>query len=267
MIPYLLIVPVIVYLSIFLFVPLTSAIGLAFEEGNLIRALTDSRFWDSLCNTLLLTAATVPLQILTAFLIAYLLRTRLRRSGFYLYLFSIPIGISDLAAGLVMFSIFTHHGWLNSFLYQLNIIQSPIPFISYERSGLVFWAIVIAEHWRATAIVLIILTAGLEMISKELIDAAEIFGASTFQKLRFVIIPLLRPSIQSALIIRTIFALQMFGVVLALSGEIIPVLAGESYFWFQIYRNRNIASVYALTLMFISLIMTWVYIRLLRVRR
>ena len=77
---------------------------------------------------------------------------------------------------------------------------------------------------------------------------------------------MLKPSLQSALIIRTIFALQTFAVVLALAGQITPVLAGEAYFWQFLYRNPHVASAYAVLLMVISIAMTWVYLRYLRSR-
>lgn len=104
------------------------------------------------------------------------------------------------------------------------------------------------------------------MISKDYIEAAEVMGANIFQKVFHVILPLLKPSIQSALIIRTIFAFQMFAIVLALGGDIIPVLAGESYFWYYLYRNPHIASCYAILVILISLIMTGFYIRVLKTK-
>ena len=131
---------------------------------------------------------------------------------------------------------------------------------------LVFLTIVIAEHWRATAIVLVILVAGLQMISKEYLEAAEVLGARPWQRFLHVTLPLLKPSLQSALIIRLIFALQMFAVALALGGIIIPVLAGESYFWFALHFNHHVAAAYAVLLMVISAIMTGLCFRFLRTR-
>ena len=76
-------------------------------------------------------------------------------------------------------------------------------------------------------------------------------------------LPLLKPNLQVALILRTILAFQVFAVVVALAGRTMPVLAGEAYFW---YGNRNlpVAASYAVLILVLSVINTVVYLRLLR---
>ena len=273
LLPYWLLLPSIVFIGIFFLMPLFNAIMLAFRADNgaftldyFKKMVADVRFIEALKYTFFLAITIVPLQLITALAMALLVNTGFRGSRFFLCLFALPLGISDLAAGLIWLSIFTQHGFLNSILYSLGIIERPIYFISYQNIGLTFLAVVVAEHWRATAIVLVILVAGLQMISKDYLEAAEVLGAQGWKKVWYVILPMLKPSLQSALIIRTIFALQTFAVVLALAGDIIPVLAGEAYFWHFLYRNSHIASAYAVFLMVISIGMTWFYLRFLRSR-
>ncbi len=127
-----------------------------------------------------------------------------------------------------------------------------------------FGTIVIAESWRATAIVMTILLAGLQVIPRDYFEAADVFGANVLKRTLFVVLPLLRPSLQNALIIRTIFAFQTFSVVWALAGLIIPTLAGESYRWYVTIRNPNVSAAYAVIIMVFTLITTFVYFRLLR---
>jgi multiple sugar transport system permease protein len=271
--PYWLILPTLVYILIFFLMPLSQAIFLAFraDDGRFtlqyfVRMVQDVRFLDALQYTLLLVAIIVPLQLATALAMALLVNTRFLGHRLFLYVCAIPLGISDLAAGLVWLSLFTQHGYLNSFLHAFGMIERPLNFLSYQNLGWVLGAIVIAEHWRATAIVFVILVAGLQMISRDYLEAAEVLGAGRWRKLWYVTLPLLKPSLQSALIIRTILALQMFAVVLALGGAMVPVLAGESYLWYSTYRNLHLASAYAVLLMVLSLGMTWIYLRFLRVR-
>jgi multiple sugar transport system permease protein len=251
--------------------PLVNAIGLAFrsEDGvftmqYFLQMFHDVQFVSALKYTFLLVAIIVPIQLVTALGIALLVNTGFKGSRFFLYICTIPLGISDLAAGLIWLSIFEQHGYLNSILFSLGIIDKPMHFISYQNIGFVFLAIVIAEHWRATAIVLVNLVAGLQMISKDYLEAAEVLGASHWQRLWHVILPLLKPSIQSALIIRTILALQMFAVAVAIGGNLVPVLAGQSYFWYSLYRNYHMASAYSVLLMVLSIIMTGFYLWFLR---
>ena len=84
-------------------------------------------------------------------------------------------------------------------------------------------AIVLAEVWRATAIVLVILVAGLQLIPKEFGEAADIFGATPWTALPRITLPLLKPTLQSALILRTVLAFEVFAVVYALGGRNFPV--------------------------------------------
>jgi multiple sugar transport system permease protein len=124
---------------------------------------------------------------------------------------------------------------------------------------------VAAEVWRATAIVFVILVAGLQMIPKDYEEAASVFGASAWQRLWNVTLPLLRPSLQVALILRTILAFQVFAVVVALAGRTMPVLAGEAYYWYG-YRNLGVAASYAMLILVLSLVNTAIYLRVLRTR-
>ncbi len=270
LLPYWLLLPTLVFIGVFFLMPLFEAVGLAFhgESGFTLdyfkKMVSDVRFLDALKFTFLFAITIVPLQLITALAMALLLNTGFRGSRFFLYIFALPLGIADLAAGLIWLSIFTHHGFLNSVLYNLGIIEKPIHYLSYQNVNFTFLAVVAAEHWRATAIVMVILVAGLQMISKDYMEAAEVLGARGWKKIWYVILPLLKPSLQSALIIRTIFALQTFAVVLALAGQITPVLAGEAYFWQFLYRDSHVASAYAVLLMVISIAMTWVYLRYLK---
>ena len=195
----------------------------------------------------------MPAQVVLALVMSLLLMAGLRGAGLFLYAWAIPLGISDLAAGLVWLSIFTDRGYLNSVLVGLGLSETGFSFLSYEHPVSIFLAVAVAETWRATALVMVILLAGLQVIPKEYAEAAEVFGATPWQRIRHVTLPLLRPSLQVALIIRTILAFQVFAVVIALAGLNLPVLAGEAYRWYGDLRNPNVAAAYALLIMLFSL--------------
>jgi len=76
----------------------------------------------------------------------------------------------------------------------------------------------------------------------------------------------LRPSLQVALILRTILAFQVFAVVIALAGRNLPVLAGEAYTWYGDNHNVGVAAGYSLLIMLFSLVNTGIYLRALRVQ-
>ena len=78
--------------------------------------------------------------------------------------------------------------------------------------------------------------------------------------------PLLRPSLQTALILRTILAFEIFGVVAALAGTNLAILMGETYKWQFDFQDRKVASAYAMVILGISIAFTLLFLWLLRDR-
>ncbi|HEX7594529.1 MAG TPA: sugar ABC transporter permease [Anaerolineae bacterium] len=269
--PYSLLAPTLIFVTLLIVVPIFQAFLLAFQGAddaftlaNFQKMANDTAFADALKFTFLLLMFIVPAQAVLALVMALLIHTRFKGHTIFLYIFAIPLGISDLAAGIAWLSIFTERGYLNSILSQLGILETPFLFLSYQNLPAVFGTIVVAESWRATAIVMTILLAGLQVIPRDYFEAADVFGANTLKRTLYVVLPLLRPSLQAALIIRTIFAFQTFSVVLVLAGRVIPVLAGESYNWYVTNRNPNIAAAYAVLVLIFTVAATWFYLRFLR---
>jgi multiple sugar transport system permease protein len=255
---------------VFFALPMVNAFGLAFqgEAGGyslepVRRMLGDGRFGDALRTTLLLVVIIVPIQFAVAMSMALVVNARLKGTDLWLYIFALPLGISELAAGIVWFSIFTEQGWLNSFLTQLGVLDRPFIFLNYQRPVLLILTIVVAEAWRATSIIMVILVAGLQGIPRDYLEAADVFGATPWQRVRHVILPLLRPSIRVALILRTILAFQVFATVIALAGSATNVLAGEAYRWYQNLRDARVAAAYATLILILSVASTVLFLLLL----
>ena len=266
--PYGLLAPTLIFVTLLIVVPIAQAFLLAFQTpdgsftlANFQKMASDTSFGDALKFTFLLLIFIVPMQVVLALIMALLIHTRFKGHTVFLYIYAIPLAISDLAAGIAWLSIFTERGYLNSILNQLGILDRPFLFLSYQNLPAMFGTIVVAESWRATAIVMTILLAGLQVIPRDYFEAADVFGATTLKRTLFVVLPLLRPSLQNALIIRTIFAFQTFAVVFALAGRVIPVLAGESYNWYMANRNPNIAAAYAVLVLVFTVTATWFYLR------
>jgi multiple sugar transport system permease protein len=268
--PYALLAPSLVYLAVFFALPMVNAFGLAFQgdEGGyslepIRRMLGDERFAKALTTTLLLVVIIVPIQFVVAMGMALVVNARLKGTDLWLYVFALPLGVSELAAGIVWFSIFTEQGWLNSLLTQVGILDRPFIFLDYQRPTLLLLTIVVAEAWRATSIVMIILVAGLQGIPRDYLEAADVFGATAWQRVRHVILPLLKPSIRVALILRTILAFQVFATVIALAGSATNVLAGEAYRWYQNLRDARVAAAYASLILILSVVSTILFLLLL----
>ena len=271
--PYVLLLPSLVYLAIFFATPMAQAFALALQDrdGNwtlasVMRMIDDPNFRDAVTTTIALVILVMPVQFVLAMSMALVVNAKLKGQGLWLYLYALPLGISELAAGIVWVSIFTQTGWLNTILESLRVIDRPIIWQSSETPWLLIMTIVLAEAWRATAIIMIILVAGLQSIPAEFLEAADVYGATTWQKVRRVILPMLRPSLQVALILRTILAFQVFATVVALAGTGLTVLSREAQRWATDIDNDHVAAGYAGLILLLSLMATLLYLWLLPTR-
>lgn len=222
------------------------------------------KFAPALKNTLWLATLVIPLQLMMALAMAQMLNQIRKGRDLLLYVWTVPLGISDLAAGIIWLAIFEQTGFLNSFLVTAGGMAEPYNFLAFQNTGSMLVAVVLAEVWRATAIVLVILVSGMGLIPKEYGEAADVFGASAWQKFWHVTLPLLKPSLQTALILRTILAFEVFAVVAALSGTKFPVLMSETYNWQFNLQDGPVAAAMAMVILGISIVSTLIYLRVLR---
>ncbi len=269
--PYLLLLPATLFLVLFFLYPffqvaiesVTNEQGFTFEHFGTMAGhwKFSSAFW----NTILLALIAVPIQIALSLFMASIVTKMNTGRDIILYIWTIPLGISDLAAGLIWLAILEQNGFFNSFFFGLGLIDQPMTILGYQNAGLLLLAVVLAEVWRATAIVLVILVAGMGLIPKEYGEAAEVFGASPWQRFYKITLPLLRPSLQTALILRTILAFEVFAVVAALAGTNLPVLMGETYTWQFDLQDRKVAAAFAMVILGISIAFTIFFMWALRV--
>jgi len=268
--PYLLLAPATIFLVVFFLWPFLQIAWLAFStDGGFTMQhfqtmASNWKFWPTFWNTVILAAVVVPLQLVMALAMAQVVAKLKTTRNTILYIFTIPLGLSDLAAGIIWLAIFEQSGFLNSMLVGLGIVEKPILFLGYQNLWVIFVAVILAELWRATAIVMVILVSGMGLIPKEYYEAAEVFGAGPWKRFVKVTLPMLRPSIQTALILRTIAAFEVFAVVVALGGTTLPVLVGETFNWQFALNDRNVAAAFALVILAISIAATLVFLRVLR---
>lgn len=269
--PYVLILPSVAFLALLFVVPLVQTVWLALSENgapslaNLRVMAGDINFGRSVQNTFLLALAVVPVQLAIALAMGSMVAKIGAGRETILWVWTIPLGISDLAAGMVWLAILQNTGYLNSLLFGLGVIERQTAWLTYQTPVALFIGIAIAEIWRGTAIVMVIIVAGLNQVPKEFKEAAEVFGAGPWTRFRRITLPLIRPALQSALILRTVLAFEVFAVVYALGGRNFPVLVGEAYNWQNQNQNYGVAAAYAVLIMVISLAATLVYLKAIKV--
>jgi len=173
--------------------------------------------------------------------------------------------VPGVAAGIVWQLIFSEasYGFFNSILRDLGL--RPVQWLS--NPNLALWSTVIANIWRGTAFSMILLYAGLLVIPQSLYEAAEVDGANAWRKFWYITLPQLRPIMLINTILISIFTLNTFDMILALTGggpgRATEVLA--LYAYNLVFRNFDLSngSVIAVLLLAISVVFTIFYIRLL----
>src|SRR3569623_2168994 len=195
--PYWLLLPATRFLRVFFVYPFLQVAVQAFwgPSGftlqNVQTMAKNFKFWPSVRNTIGLAVIVVPLQLAMALAMATVVAKLKSARDTILYIFTIPLGLSDLAAGIIWLAIFEQSGFLNSMLVQLGVIAKPVLFLNYQNVWVIFVAVLLAELWRATAIVMVILVSGMGLIPKEYYEAAEVFGAGPWKRFLKVTLPML----------------------------------------------------------------------------
>jgi ABC-type sugar transport system permease subunit len=268
---YLYLVPTLIILIIFVFVPVFTSFSLSLNRtapfgsrqifvgaGNYIRLLTDPDYWNSIRVTLLFTLGTVPTGLILAVLLAVALAYPLRHlSSLHRLLIFVPVVISSAVAG-VLFRWLYHPvvGYLNYWLSLIGI-QGP-NWLADKQWALV--AITLATIWKEMGFNVIIALAGVQNIDTTFYDAAKVDGASAWQRFRHVTLPLLSPTLFFLLVINIIHSFEAFGQIHVLTeggpGQATNVLVYSIFYDAFVgtpQRGYASAQAYLLALMVISM--------------
>ena len=151
-------------------------------------------------------------------------------------------------------------GYLNEVLYQLGFLTLPIDWTGSRWLALT--TVAVADAWKVTPLVMLILLAGLQAIPRDVYEAARTAGASTGQQFLWITLPLLRPALTMALIVRGVDAFRIFALPLALAGRNLPVLSTYAYVEYLEYGNQYTAAASGTVLLVMILITIGIYLRL-----
>lgn len=176
---------------------------------NYIDLFHDSKFFQALWNTLLFTGFGVPLGMISGLLVALLLNTKVRMQGIFRTLYYIPV-ITPLVVSSVIWKWIYQgdYGLLNYYLLQLGIIKEKLLWLS--DPDLAMPALIVMGIWAGTGGTMVMYLAGLQAIPEELYDAAKVDGATSYQRLRYLTVPLLAPTTFYILITSVIGSFQSF---------------------------------------------------------
>jgi ABC-type sugar transport system permease subunit len=185
--------------------------------ANYAEALRDPRFWSALGHTVFFAVTSVGLELLIGLWLALALNRAFRGRGLVRAAVLVPWAIPTVVSALLWRFMFEgQHGIVNTALLNLGLMGEPrVWFID----PLAAWVpVILADVWKTTPFVGLLLLAGLQNIDASLYEAARIDGASPWRQFRHVTLPLLQPAILVALIFRTLDAFRVFDLIYALTG-------------------------------------------------
>ncbi|MFZ2099721.1 MAG: sugar ABC transporter permease [Oricola sp.] len=179
---------------------------------NYREVIDDYRFWDSLKVTLIYLVIALPLQVVLGFGIAFLINAEWRGRGAIRALFIIPMVVAPVVAGGMWRMILDPLWGIMNYWFGLVGIG---PLDWFGDPHLAMASIIIIDTWRWTPFIVLIATAALLALPKDVFEAARIDGANWWSTLWSVAVPLLVPVIAATFVIRWLGAVKMFDIVLA----------------------------------------------------
>lgn len=232
--PYFLIAPSVVIILMVVLFPLLYSFYLSFTPYKLLKPdtlairwddlfrnyrklLEDAIFWKAFGNTLIYVTVTVNMELVLGLLISQLLARVTRGQSILRTMLMVPMMFAPILVGFQFGWFFNATvGVVNGALRDLHLIKDPIAWLVDVPLGLI--SIMVADIWMSTPVVAIILLAGTLSLPSEPFEAAEVDGASAWQKFRFITYPMLGPFITIALTIRSLDMARAFDIAMVMTG-------------------------------------------------
>jgi ABC-type sugar transport system permease subunit len=190
-------------------------IGLA----NYAEALADARFWGAIGHTAFFTAASVALELGVGLLLALALNRAFRGRGLVRMAVLLPWAIPAVVTALLWGFMFdSQAGIVNSLAASLGAMDADRPVVWFNSPVLAWVPVILADVWKMTPFVTLLLLAGLQNIDPSLYEAARMDGAGPWQQFVHVTLPQLRPALLVTLIFRTLDGFRVFDLIYVLTG-------------------------------------------------
>lgn len=217
------------------------------EVGPCPPGVLSTDFWPAVGNTLFFTVVTVSLEIVLGMLMALVMHREFRGRAFLRAAVLIPWAIPTAVTAKLWQFIFADRGIINS------LLGTPISWTTDPWAAR--FAVIIADVWKTTPFMALLILAGLQMIPKDVYEAAKVDGASTWKQFWLITLPLVKPALMVAILFRTLDALRMYDLpVILISSSANSPTATVSQLVVADVRQNNFNSASALSTMIFLLI-------------
>jgi ABC-type sugar transport system permease subunit len=233
---------------------------------NYIGMLKDRTFWETIGRTLYFTVVSVGLELAIGLAVAQLIHSRPLGWQFLRFGLIIPWAVPTIVNGAMWRWIYSaDFGALNGLLLQLGLIKHYVAWLSLPQMAMNL--VIVADLWHTMPFVALILQAALATLPEDLDEAAAVDGANAWQRFWKIRVPLLRPAILVALIVRTVDAFRVFDIVYIITS------GGPAYKTLTItyltylnsfsFGKQGTGAALSFLISMVTIIMAFVYIRIL----
>lgn len=272
-VPYLFLAPNLIVFTIFVFIPIVYSAWMSLHEwrgidvpqfiglANFVEIATDDVFWIALKNTLVYAGGVVPFSMGIGLLAALGLNVVLPGRAILRTIYFIPVVVSAVVVGTLASWIFNdNYGIINSLLRQAGMAR--VNWLSSPQMAML--TLIVSTIWIRLGFCMIVYLAGLQGIPHDYIEAAQIDGATPWQRFRLITWPLLRPSTFLLLILNVIYSFEAFDLVYVMTGggpgystTVLPVYVYESAFELKRYGYANALGMVLMVIMLVFTLAQW----------
>jgi ABC-type sugar transport system permease subunit len=185
--------------------------------ANYAEAVMEARFWEAMAHTAIFTLSSVTVELTLGLVVALVLHHSYRGRGFVRVAVLVPWAMPTVVAALVWRFLFeSPAGAINVMLIDLGVRDEP--FVWFTHATAAWVPVILADVWKTTPFVTLLLLAALQNIDSALYEAARIDGAKSWQQFFHITLPLLQPALLVALIFRTLDAFRVFDLIYVLTA-------------------------------------------------
>jgi len=267
----LLVSPYIIHLLVFVAFPILFSLVLTFNKWNIIspmeyiglsnysRILHDRQFWKAVGNTLIFLSIHIPLQIIVAISLAEILNQKIKLRPFFRGAFFLPVIVSGVVVSIL---------WQQLLGFDTGIFNRMLTSIGLGRIGWLIdpnWAmpsIAIMATWKNVGLYIVLFLVGLQTVPKAYYEAADIEGATKWQKFWHITLPMINPTIFMVVILSTIggFSLFIEPYVMTGGGPLNSTLSAvlyiykQAFFYYHMGYSATLGIFFAMIILFVIII-------------
>ncbi len=272
LVPYLFIAPYVIHFLVFISFPVLFSFFLMFNKWNIIapmefvgaqnfyRLIHDHLFLQSILNTSIFLIIHIPLQIIIALFFAVLLSKKLRFIGFFRAAYFLPVVVSGVVVAIL---------WQQLYGYESGLLNRMLISIGFDKIGwltdpkIAMPSIAIMATWKNVGLYIVLFLAGLQTVPEYLYESAELEGASSWQKFRYITLPMINPTMFMVIILSTIggFSLFIEPYVMTGGGPLNSTLSAVLYIYKQGFFYYHMGYASTLGFFFAGIILLVIFIQ------